>query len=99
MTWSPPPCQHINSQAGISGYVVRYRRLDDVNWTVKEVNSPATTSAVIQGIVMLIMYEIQVAARNTAGLGLYSVSETASVSATSMCVSNSPLVALLCSYR
>ena len=81
VTWSLPPCQHINSQAGISGYLVRYRRRGTVNWIVKEVNYPTTTSTVIQGIVILIVYEVQVAAQNAVGMGPYSASETASVSA------------------
>ena len=84
VTWSLPPCEHINSQAGVSGYLVQYRRRDTVNWIVKEVNSPTTTSTVIQGIVMLMVYEVQVAAKNAFGTGPYSASETASVSATGL---------------
>ena len=45
---------------------------------------PCTTSTVIQGIVILIVYEVQVAAQNAVGMGPYSASETASVSATGL---------------
>ena len=80
VSWGPPPCEHINSRSGLTGYAVRYRPQSRGEWmTAGEVNDPSTQTATITGVTELVVYEVQVAAMTAGGVGVYSSSVTASV--------------------
>ncbi len=80
VSWSAPPCGQVNSRAGLTGYEVRLRS-EGIEWrSVGTITNASVMSVTItSGIIMLVVYELQVAAVNGAGVGVYSSSVTASV--------------------
>ncbi len=79
VSWLETPCEHINSLAGLTGFMVRYRPKGE-GWLYTEPDDPAARNVTITtGITILVVYEFQVAAVNAEGVGPYSSSVTPSV--------------------
>jgi len=80
VSWDPPACHHINSQQGLTGYVLRYRQQGTEQWTTDTIPAPSITRLTVAcGINLLLAYEVQVAARNGQGLGVFSFSSLGAV--------------------
>jgi titin len=71
LTWSAPAN---NGNAAITGYTVQYRAQDTDAWSEKEVTGTSTT---VTGLTNGVTYEFRVAAENSAGLGAWSDTVTA----------------------
>ncbi|XP_053310046.1 protein sidekick-2 [Spea bombifrons] len=69
--WQPPPENHQNGI--LKGYVIRYCLSGlPVGYQYKNLSSPDITSFLLEDLIIWTNYEIEVAAFNNAGLGVYS---------------------------
>ena len=73
--WGAVDCIHHNGD--ITGYSVRYGVQGSGSTQTESVSGGATTEATISGLTHSTTYEIEVAAVNSAGTGVYSNSITA----------------------
>uniref|UniRef100_W5UH46 Protein sidekick-2 n=1 Tax=Ictalurus punctatus TaxID=7998 RepID=W5UH46_ICTPU len=69
--WQPPP---ENQQNGaLQGYIIRYRLTGlPVDIQYKNISNPEVTNLLLEDLIIWTNYEIEVAAYNGAGLGVYS---------------------------
>ncbi|XP_046708916.1 protein sidekick-2-like isoform X2 [Silurus meridionalis] len=69
--WQPPP---ENQQNGaLRGYIIRYRLTGlPVDIQYKNISNPEVTNLLLEDLIIWTNYEIEVAAYNGAGLGVYS---------------------------
>ncbi|XP_028990043.1 protein sidekick-2 isoform X2 [Betta splendens] len=69
--WQPPPESHQNGI--LRGYTVRYRLTGlPVDNQIKNISSPDVTNLLLEDLIIWTNYEIEVAAYNGAGLGIFS---------------------------
>ncbi|XP_041939869.1 LOW QUALITY PROTEIN: protein sidekick-2-like [Alosa sapidissima] len=69
--WQPPPESHQNGV--LRGYSVRYRLTGmPVDIQYKNITNPDVTNLLLEDLIIWTNYEIEVAAYNRAGLGVYS---------------------------
>ncbi|KAI6207039.1 hypothetical protein M3Y94_00984300 [Aphelenchoides besseyi] len=70
--WNPPPAENWNGE--ILGYNLRYRLsgYDDLDWNYQNVSNPNARNAILESLISWRDYEIQIAAYNDRGLGVYS---------------------------
>ncbi|XP_056221672.1 protein sidekick-2 isoform X2 [Seriola aureovittata] len=69
--WQPPPESHQNGI--LRGYTVRYRLTGlPVDYQIKNISSPDVTNLLLEDLIIWTNYEIEVAAYNGAGLGIFS---------------------------
>ncbi|PWA21587.1 hypothetical protein CCH79_00003262, partial [Gambusia affinis] len=69
--WQPPPESHQNGI--LRGYIVRYRLTGlPVDYQLKNISSPDVTTLLLEDLIIWTNYEIEVAAYNGAGLGIFS---------------------------
>ncbi|XP_063077057.1 protein sidekick-2-like [Engraulis encrasicolus] len=69
--WQPPPESHQNGI--LRGYSVRYRLTGmPVDIQYKNISNPDVTNLLLEDLIIWTNYEIEVAAYNRAGLGVYS---------------------------
>ena len=68
--WGPVNCIHINGD--ITGYSVRYGVQGSGNTQTSDVSGGSLTEATISSLMPSTTYSIQVAAVNSAGIGVYS---------------------------
>ncbi|XP_040885449.1 protein sidekick-2 [Toxotes jaculatrix] len=69
--WQPPPESHQNGI--LRGYTVRYRLTGlPVDYQIKNISSPDVTNLLLEDLIIWTNYEIEVAAYNGAGLGVFS---------------------------
>ncbi|XP_035707340.1 protein sidekick isoform X3 [Folsomia candida] len=73
--WHPPMEEHKNGQ--ILGYITRFRLHGygkDSPWSIRNITNEAQRNYLIQDLITWKDYEIQIAAYNNKGVGIYSVS-------------------------
>uniref|UniRef100_A0A671KSZ1 Sidekick cell adhesion molecule 2b n=1 Tax=Sinocyclocheilus anshuiensis TaxID=1608454 RepID=A0A671KSZ1_9TELE len=69
--WQPPPESHQNGI--LRGYIIRYRLTGlPVDIQYKNISNPDVTNLLLEDLIIWTNYEIEVAAYNGAGLGVYS---------------------------
>uniref|UniRef100_A0A4W6E2V9 Sidekick cell adhesion molecule 2 n=1 Tax=Lates calcarifer TaxID=8187 RepID=A0A4W6E2V9_LATCA len=69
--WQPPPESHQNGI--LRGYTIRYRLTGlPVDYQIKNISSPDVTNLLLEDLIIWTNYEIEVAAYNGAGLGVFS---------------------------
>ncbi|XP_024140669.1 protein sidekick-2 isoform X3 [Oryzias melastigma] len=69
--WQPPQESHQNGI--LRGYIVRYRLTGlPVDYQIKNISSPDVTTLLLEDLIIWTNYEIEVAAYNGAGLGVFS---------------------------
>ncbi|XP_059387315.1 protein sidekick-2-like isoform X2 [Carassius carassius] len=69
--WQPPPESHQNGI--LRGYIIRYRLTGlPVDIQYKNISNPEVTNLLLEDLIIWTNYEIEVAAYNGAGLGVYS---------------------------
>ena len=68
--WGPVDCIHQNGD--ITGYSVRYGEQGSEKLEVKNVSGDVATEVDIAGLASNITYSFEVAAVNSAGIGVYS---------------------------
>ena len=68
--WGSVPCIHQNGD--ITGYSVQYEVMGSGNTQTMNVNGAITTQTTISGLIPSTNYSIQVAAKTTGGIGVYS---------------------------
>ncbi|XP_052426981.1 protein sidekick-2 isoform X3 [Carassius gibelio] len=69
--WQPPPESHQNGI--LRGYIIRYRLTGlPVDIQYKNISNPDLTNLLLEDLIIWTNYEIEVAAYNGAGLGVYS---------------------------
>uniref|UniRef100_A0A7N6C0H3 Sidekick cell adhesion molecule 2b n=1 Tax=Anabas testudineus TaxID=64144 RepID=A0A7N6C0H3_ANATE len=69
--WQPPPESHQNGI--LRGYTIRYRLTGlPVDYQIKNISSPDVTNLLLEDLIIWTNYEIEVAAYNGAGLGIFS---------------------------
>ena len=76
--WEPVLCIHRNGN--ITGYTVRYEAQGSGRKQMVKVSGGATTETTISGMSSDTTYSIEVAAVNSAGIGMYSSPTTVSTS-------------------
>ncbi|XP_064383046.1 receptor-type tyrosine-protein phosphatase S-like isoform X3 [Halichondria panicea] len=79
VSWLKTPCEHINSLAGLIGFMVRYRPKGEGWLEPEHINNTAARNVIITTGIIVLVYDFQVAAVNTKGVGPYSSSVTPSV--------------------
>ena len=70
--WGPVDCVHRNGD--ITGYSLRYGVKGSSNTQTVNVSGDYTTENTIHGLVYATIYSIEVAAVNSAGIGVFSAS-------------------------
>ncbi|XP_064423550.1 protein sidekick-2 [Latimeria chalumnae] len=73
--WQPPPENHQNGI--LKGYIIRYRLSGlPVGYQYKNISNPDVNNFLLEDLIIWTHYEIEVAAYNGAGLGVYSAKVT-----------------------
>ena len=70
VTWEPVPCMYRNGV--ITGYVIRYRELNNDSVSVETITRDKTSVFEITGLKPSTQYEIEVAAINSVGTGRFT---------------------------
>nr|XP_033817053.1 protein sidekick-2 isoform X2 [Geotrypetes seraphini] len=69
--WQPPPENHQNGI--MKGFIIRYCLSGlPVGYQYKNISNPDVTNLILEDLIIWTNYEIEVAAYNSAGLGVYS---------------------------
>ncbi|XP_029455109.1 protein sidekick-2 isoform X2 [Rhinatrema bivittatum] len=69
--WQPPPESHQNGV--LKGFIIRYCLSGlPVGYQYKNISNPDVTNLILEDLIIWTNYEIEVAAFNSAGLGVYS---------------------------